>query len=112
LFFLHESGKAVEAFRPEALVAIEPVHRLLHRPRGQPARHNAAGFRARDQAGVRQHVEVLHDRRQRHRKWLRQLAHRDTVSFAKPRQQRPPRRIRERGKGAVQHLLAILNHVV
>jgi len=111
-FFLHESGKAVEAFRPEALVAIEPVHRLLHRPRGQPARHNAAGFRACDQACVRQHVEMLHDRRQRHRKWLRQLADRDAVLLAKPRQQRPPRRVRERGKGAVQHLLAILNHMV
>ena len=52
LFFLHKSGKAVEVFRPEALVAIEPVHRLLHRSRGQPARHNAAGFCALDQACV------------------------------------------------------------
>jgi hypothetical protein len=112
LFFLHESGKAAEAFRPEALVAIEPVHRLLHRPRGQPARHDAAGFGARDEACIRQHVEMLHDRRQRHRKWLRQLADRDAVASAKPRQQRPPRRVRERGKGAVQHLRAILNHVV
>jgi hypothetical protein len=112
LFFLHKSGKAVEAFRPEALVAIEPVHCLLHRRRGQPARHNAAGFYARDQACVRQHVEMLHDRGQRHRKWLRQLADRDAVLLAKPGQQRPPRRVRERGKGAVQHLLAILNHMV
>jgi hypothetical protein len=112
LFFLHESGKTVEAFRPEALVAIEPVHRLLHRPRGQPARHNAAGFCARDQACVRQHVEMLDDRGQRHHEWLGQLADRDAVSFAEPRQQRPPRRVRERGKGAVQRLLAILNHVV
>jgi len=112
LFFLHESGKAVEAFRPEALVAIEPVHRLLHRPRGQPARHHAAGFGARDEACIREHVEMLHDRGQRHRKWLRQLADRDGVPLAKPRQQRPPRRVREGGKSAVQHLLAILNHVV
>jgi hypothetical protein len=112
LFFLHKSGKAVEALRPEALVAIEPVDRLLHRPCGQPARHNTAGFCARDQAGIRQHVEMLHDRGQRHRKWLRQLADRDAVSFAKPRQQRPPRRVRHRSKGAVQRLVAILNHVV
>jgi hypothetical protein len=112
LFFLHESGKAAEAFRPEALVAIEPVHRLLHRPRGQPARHDAAGFGARDKTCIRQHVEMLHDRRQRHRKWLRQLADRDAVPLAKPRQQRPTSGVRERGKGAVQHLLAILNHVV
>jgi len=112
LFFLHESGKAAETFRPEALIAIAPVHRLLHRRRGQPARHDAAGFGARDEACIRQHVEMLHDRRQRHRKWLRQLADRDAVPLAKPRQQRPPGRVRERGKGAVQHLLAILNHVV
>jgi hypothetical protein len=112
LFFLHKSGKAVEAFRPEALVAIEPVHRLLHRRRGEPARHHAAGFFARDQACVRQHVEMLHDGRQRHRKWLRQFADRDAGLLPKPGQQRPPRRVRERGKGAVQHLLAILNHTV
>jgi len=52
LFFLHESGKAAETFRPEALIAIEPVHRLLHRRRGQPARHDAAGFGARDEACI------------------------------------------------------------
>jgi len=112
LFFLHKSGKAVEAFGPEALVAIQPVHRLLHWPRGQPARHGAAGFGARDQAGVRQHVEMLHDRGQRHRKWLRQLAHRDAVLLTEPRQQRPPRRVRQRRKGAVESLIDILNHVV
>jgi hypothetical protein len=101
LFFLHKSSKAVEVFRPEALIAIEPVHRLLHRVGSQPARHDAAIFRARDQAGVRQHVEMLYDCRQGHRKWLRQLAHRDAVPFAEPRQQRPPGRIRERGEGTV-----------
>jgi hypothetical protein len=73
--FLHESGKAVEAFGPKALVAIQPVHRLLHRPGGQSARHHTAGFRTRNQARIRQHVEMLHDRGQRHREWLRQFAH-------------------------------------
>jgi hypothetical protein len=110
--FLHESGKAVEAFGPEALVAIEPVHRLLHRPGGQPARHDAAGFRARDQAGIRQHVEMLHDRGQRHRERLRQLAHRNAVLSVKPGQQCASRRVRERGEGTVQEVVSILNHVV
>jgi hypothetical protein len=112
LFFLHESSKSVEIFGPEALVAIEPVHRLLHRIGGQPARDDAAGLGARDQAGIRQHVEMLHDRGQRHRKWLRQIADRDAVSPAKSRQQRPPRRVRERGKGTVEGLIVILNHMV
>jgi len=93
LIFLHKSGKAVEAFGPEALVVAEPVHRLRHRLCGQPACHGAAGFRARDQARVRQHVEMLHDRGQRHRERLRQIAHRNTVLPAEPRQQRAPGRV-------------------
>jgi hypothetical protein len=112
LIFLHKSGKAVEVFRPEALVAIEPVHRLLHRVSSQAACHDATGFRACDQARIRQHVEMFHDRRQRHRKWLLEFAHRNAVPLAKPSQQRPPRRICERGKGAVEGSIAILNHMV
>jgi hypothetical protein len=97
---------------PEALVAIEPAHRLLHRPRGEAARHGAPGFRARDQAGVRQHVEVLHDRRQRHRKRPGQLAHRDAFLFVEPREQRAPRRVGECREGPVQGCVSILNHKV
>jgi len=111
-FFLHKGGKAVEAFGPKALVAVQPIHRLLHRPGSQSARHDAAGFRARYQAGIRQHVEVLHDRGQRHRERLRQLADRNTVLALKPGQQCAPRRVRERGEGAVQGVIAILNHIV
>jgi hypothetical protein len=110
--FLHKNGKAVEVVGPEALVAVEPVHRLLHWPGGQAAGHGAAGLRPRDQARIRQHVEMLHDCGQRHRKRLRQFAHRDAVALAEPRHQRPPGRVGERGKGPVQHFFAILNHVV
>jgi hypothetical protein len=112
LFFLHKSRKAIEVFRPETLIAVQPAHCLLHRPRGQPARHGTAALRTRDQAGVRQHIEMLHDRGQRHRKRLRQFADRNAVLFAEPRQQRPPRRIRQRRKGAVEGMIAILNHGV
>jgi hypothetical protein len=112
LFFLHKRGKAVETFGPEALVAIEPVQRLRHGRSGQAARHDAPGLGACDEARVRQHVEMLHDRRQRHRKWLRQLAHRNGIARAEPRQQRPPGWVRQRGKGTVENLIAILNHVV
>jgi hypothetical protein len=102
----------VEIFGPEALVAVEPVHRLLHRLGSQPARHRAAGLLARDQAGVRQHVEMLHDGGQRHRKGLREFADRNGFPRSKPRQQRAPGRIREGRKGAVQQFFSILNHVV
>jgi len=112
LFSLHKSRKAVETFGPETLVAVEPIHRLLHRSGGQAARHGAAGLGARDQAGIRQHVEMLHDRGQRHREWLRQIAHRNTVLPAEPRQQRAPGRVCKCGKGAVQRRILILNHVV
>ena len=102
--FLQKRGETVESVGPEALVAIEPLHRLLHRIGGQPARDGAAGLFARDQAGVRQHVEMLHDRGQRHRERLRQFADRQAVAAAEPRQQRAPGRIGQRGKGAVQGL--------
>jgi hypothetical protein len=63
--FLQKGGKAIEIVGPEALVAVEPIHRLLHRAGGQPARDRAASFFARDQAGIGQHIEVLDDRRKR-----------------------------------------------
>jgi hypothetical protein len=112
LVFLHKSGKAVEIVGPEAGVAIEPVHRLLHRLGSQPARNRAAGLLAGDQAGIRQHVEMLHDRGQRHRKWPREFAYGHAVLFAKPCQQRATRGIGKRSKGAVQRFAAILNHMV
>jgi hypothetical protein len=55
---------------------------------------------------------VLHDRRQRHAKRLRKRAHRKSGLIGKTRHQRPPRRIGERGKGAVKWGAVILNHVV
>jgi hypothetical protein len=115
-FFLHKSGKAVEIVGPEALIAVQPGKRLLHRPGGQPAGDDAAGLFARNEAGVRQHIEVLHDGGERHRKRLRQLADRNRVAGGKPRQQRASRRVGERGKSVVQIALPravdILNHKV
>jgi hypothetical protein len=55
---------------------------------------------------------MLHDRRQRHRKRLREFAYGKAVAVAKPRQQRAAGGIGERGKGAVQHFFSILNHMV
>jgi len=64
LVFLHKSGETIELGGPEALVMREPVHRFLHRLRAELARNGAAGFCARDQSGIRKHIEVLHDCRQ------------------------------------------------
>jgi len=111
-FFLQKGGKAVKAFGPEARVTIEPVHGLLHRRRGEAARHRAAGLLARNQAGIRQHVEMLDDRRQRHRKRLGQLAHGDAFLLDQPRQQGAAGRIGKGGKGTVQRRVLILNHTV
>ena len=55
-----------------------------------------------DQPGVGEHIEMLHDRRQRHRKRLRELADRDAFLSLDLREQRPPRRIGERRKRAVE----------
>jgi len=112
LVFLHNCCKTGEILGPEALVAVEPVHRLLHRPGGQPARDRAAGLLPRDQAGVRQDVEMFHDRGQRHRKGLREFAHRKALAVAKPRHQRTPCGIGKGCKSAVQHIFLILNHMV
>jgi hypothetical protein len=112
LVFLHKSCKTVEIVGPEALVAVQPVHRLLHRLGGQPAGDRAAGLFPRDQAGIGQDIEMFHDRGQRHRKGLRQLAHRKALAVAEPRHQRAPGGVGERGKGAVQQVFSILNHVV
>ena len=99
-------------FAPEALVAIEPVGGGAHRFGLEAAGDGAAGFLALDETGVRQDVEMLHDRGQRHREGLRQLAHRQAFLVLKPRQQRAPRRIGKRRKSAIEPLVLILNHVV
>jgi hypothetical protein len=55
---------------------------------------------------------VLHDGRKRHRKWLRQLAYGNALTFAKLRQQRAARGIGKRREDLVKAAILILNHVV
>jgi len=102
-------------FRPKALIAIEPLHGLLHGRGRELACDGASGFAARDQAGIHEDIEMLHDRRQRHFEWLRQFAHRDAVLFIQARQQRTPRGVGEGAEGAIEGVLGgilILNHEV
>ena len=87
---------------PELLVAVEPLHGFLHRAGGELNRHSAPGLGARNQAGIGEHVEVLHHGGQRHRERLRQLADRNRVALGQPRKQRAAGRIREGREGAVE----------
>ena len=102
----------IEAIAPEALVAVEPFVGFVHRLGAQPAGDDAAGLVASDQPGIRQHVEMLHHRRQRHRKRLGQRADREPVGLAQAGEQRAPGWVGERGKGAVERSGRIVNHVV
>ena len=102
----------IEAFAPEALVTVEPIVGVLHRFGAQPAGDDASGFVAGDQPGIRQYVEMLHHCRQRHRERLGEFADRHIVGLAQARQKCAPRRVGERGKGAVERGGLIVNHVV
>jgi len=84
----------------------------MHGLGAQPAGHGAAALVAGDQAGVRQHFEMLHHRRQRHRERRGQRADRQAIGLAQARQQSAPGRIGQRGEGAVERLYTIVNHVV
>ena len=102
----------IELLSPEFLIAVEPIVGVAHGFRPQAAAYDAAILLASDEPGVRQDVEMFHDRGQRHRKGLREFAHRKALAAAEPRHQRPPGWIGESRKGAVQPVFSILNHVV
>jgi hypothetical protein len=57
---LHECGEAIELLRPKALIAIEPIHRLLHGFGSEMAGDGAPLLAARDETRIREHVEMLH----------------------------------------------------
>ena len=97
---------------PEALVAVEPLIGAFHRLGAQAASDCAAGLVADDEAGVRQHVEVLHHGRQRHGEGLGEFADRDGVRLAQARQQSAPGGVGKRRESAVEVGGLIVNHVV
>lgn len=99
-------------FGPEAFVSPQPAHRLFQRRRCEAADNGAAGFGTRDQGCVCQHIEMLHDRRQRHRKRTRQVADGCAFRLAQLGYERAPRRIGERRENVIEIGVLILNHVV
>jgi len=99
-------------FGPEAFVSPQPADRLFQRRRREAADDDAAGFGTRDQGCVRQHVEMLHDRWQRHGKRTGQVADGCAFPLAQLGYERAPRRIGERRENVIQIGALILNHLV
>jgi hypothetical protein len=102
----------IELFSPEFLIAIEPIIGVPHRLRPQAAAHDAAILLTSDQSSPGQHIEMFHDRRQRHGKRFGEFAHREALLFAQPGEQGTPRWVGKRRKGAIQIWFRIVNHLV
>ena len=102
----------VEAFGPEALIAVEPLVGFFHGLGAQPAGDGAAGFVAGHKASIRQHVEMLHHGRQRHRERLREFADGQVRTRGQTCKERTPSWVSQRGEGAVQCVFLKLNHEV
>lgn len=102
----------IECIGPETLIAAQPFERLFHRRGGQPARDRAPRLGPRDEPGVRQHVQMFHHGRQRHRERFREFRHGALAAIGQTREQRAPRRVGERGERAVEGGILKLNHEV
>jgi len=90
----------------------EPREGVVQRRGREPAGDGASGLCARNQAGVGQDVEMLHDRRQRNVERRFQRADRKPGLAGEPQHQRAPRRVGQRRKGAIKGGGVKVNHVV
>src|SRR5688572_299444 len=91
----------VVAFLPETPVPLRPRGDLLQRSRLEPGWPPLPLATPGDEPRSLQHLQVLRDGRQAHLERFRQLRHRG-LPRRQPRQDRPPRGIREGREGAVQ----------
>ena len=78
---------------------------------GELAAHHPPRLGARDQAGVLQDAQVLHEPGQRHVVLLRELGH-VGVAFGERLQDVAPRPVGKRPEQRVQLVVRILNHQV
>jgi hypothetical protein len=85
---------------------------VAHWFRAQTAAYDAAVLFTPDQSGVRQHVEMLHDRRQRHRKRLGEQADRQIFFLAQLGKQGAPGWIGKCREDAIEVGFLIVNHLV
>ena len=98
-------GERVELRLPILAVAVEPQRGLEDRPGVEPAPADPAGALLLDEAGPDQHLDVARHRLQRDVERRCELRDEQVVTI-EPRQHRPPDRIGERGKDAVEQHLA------
>ena len=98
-------GERVELRLPVLAVAVEPQRGLENRPDLEPAPADPAGALLPDEAGPDQHLDVARHRLQRDVERRRKLGD-EQILAVEPRQHRPPDRIGERGKDAVEQRLA------
>ena len=74
--------------------------------------HGPPGLLALDEPGAGQHVEVLHHRRQRHRKRCGDFADGQLRLTRQTVDNGAPGRIGKRSEGQIEPGIAIVNHVV
>ena len=74
--------------------------------------HGAPGLGALNQAGPRQHVEMLDHRRQRHIEPSGDLRDRQLAVVGEPVEDGAPRGVSQRAKGAIEPDIAKVNHMV
>jgi hypothetical protein len=91
---------------------VEPLCGFFERRSTEPAAHGSARLVARQQAGVGEHSDVLHDIGQRHRERLCQLADAQARRLRQPQQDRATRRICESRERAIELGGLKANHVV
>src|SRR5712691_1181219 len=91
----------VVALLPEAAVPLGPLGDLLERPRLEPGGPPLPLPAPRDQPRPLEHLQVLRDRRQAHLERFRQLGD-GGLPRRQPREDRPPRGIRERRERPVE----------
>jgi hypothetical protein len=111
-FFFHKNRQTIELISPEALIESEPAHGLLHRTGRQLTGNRATVLGPCDEPYRCQDIEMFHDGRQRDGEGTGEVTDRQAILFAQLRQQRPPRRIGQGGKHAIQGPVTILNHKV
>lgn len=79
----------------------EPIHRLPHGAGGQRAVHGAPFLFARDEPGVLEYAQVLHEAGQGHAMRSCECRHR-TLALGERSEDAPSRRIREGRKNRIQ----------
>jgi hypothetical protein len=106
---LQIGGELVELEFPELAVLLDPFLRVAHR-RGHERRAARPAVAAHaSESGPLEHADVLGHRGQRHVESAGQIRN-ASLAQGKAREDLPPRRIGERGKGGVER--GMVNHVV